>query len=122
MKQLTFLFLFIAVIINLKAQTIPVFPAQRDGDRQTKKASKPISPKPKNTGIEKSANTSVIKFLCNADAILYVDGVSKACLKKDNVVYARLTKREYFLKAASIENEEDQLQWKHIVAETVMNE
>ena len=78
MKTLIYIIIFSLFSGSIHAQTLPKFPEKKD----TTKTTKPTSPKPKKNFEEKIASATM-KFLRDADGILFIDGEYKGELKKN---------------------------------------
>jgi len=112
MMKYFFLLSMAVLVIKLQGQTIPVFPQKNEPSK-----SKTTSPaKTKTVYLEKNA-TAIVKFLCDADATLYIDGDKKGSLKKDIALRISLAKGEYVFKVVSLVNEKDNIKWNYSITE-----
>lgn len=116
------MFLMLSAVV---AQTIPVLPV--------KKEMKPVEVKPKLTPAKpkiiyvekKSSNPkdgiqvgkSVVKFICDVDAVLYIDGEKKGNLQKDIPLKINLSKGEFIVEVVSASNKTDTKKEPYTVAE-----
>lgn len=116
MKNCIILLFFICGLRSL-AQTMPVLPVKKDYN-------KPISTKTKSTLIEKqsktdyakqSPNSTTLKILCDADAILYIDGKLKGNLRAGNLLRTNLIKGDYLIKAVSKTNFNDYVEQQYSI-------
>jgi len=100
MKLFVFLSLYIAAIIKLQAQTVPVFPAKT-------KANEPAQSKnTKATSVKKIdpksvKSTASLKIMCDVDAKVYVDGEYKSDVKPGIAYKLPLDKGIYQIKIVS---------------------
>jgi len=66
---------------------------------------------------EKESNRAIIKFLCDADAVLYIDAEKKGNLKKDIPFRVAIAKGEYVVKVVSSENQNDYVRFNYLISE-----
>jgi len=116
MKQLILFLILIGTETCIKAQTIPVFPVKK---LPYNSPTKPTSTKSKAI-LDKETSKATIKFLCDADAILYIDGEKRGSLKKDIPLRISLAKGEYVVKAVGLDNSNDVVKLNYVVSETGM--
>ena len=110
------IFLSVFVARSIEAQTLPQ--EQLTTDSLAVKKKHAANYVKTNNASNKTTNTSVIKFLCDADATLYIDGDKKGELQKDVVFRISISKGEYQLKAFSSANENDIIKEKYVVLDT----
>jgi len=114
MRRMITLILLLGVTNAIRAQIIPEAPTHTDS---TKKASKSTTAKSK-IGLSNNANNAVIKFVCDADAILFIDGVKKGSLTRDFPIRISLPKGDYLVKAVNSANTADRVEFDYTVGET----
>jgi molecular chaperone DnaK (HSP70) len=85
-------------------------------------AAKPKTTKTKIVYVDRPVTTkamskTTIKFVCDANAILFIDGEKKGILQKDIPMRVSLPKGEYIIKAVHTEDENYFLEWNYKVYE-----
>jgi len=117
-KQFKFTSYVVVICLGMQVQgqTLPVFPVKAQKAVIEKKA-----PSRKLKSIKPAEQQQVayatIKFISDAEVILYVDGDKKGILKKDVPFKINLVRGGYVIKAASSANENDYLKWDYQVSE-----
>jgi hypothetical protein len=113
MKHLLFLILLPGLINAVRAQVVPVISAKAD---TTGKKPQLSHPKGKSGG--EGANTATVKFICDVDANLYIDGVQKGSFPEQVPFRVNLRKGEYAVKVVSSANAADGIEFNYTVSET----
>lgn len=96
------------------AQIIPTLPTK---PKETKPTPVKVEKELKTVYKEKETSKAVIKFLCDADAVLYIDGEKKGMLKKDIALRVGIAKGEYVVKVVSAENQNDFVKFNYEISE-----
>jgi len=113
MRNYLLILIFIAGT-NCFAQIIPSLPAKpKEETSPVVKVKKEVITVYK----EKESNKAIIKFLCDANAFLYIDGDKKGTLKKDIALRVAIAKGEYAVKVVSSENQNDYVKFNYVISE-----
>lgn len=97
---------------SINAQTIPILPSK---SKENQKPTVKTKTETKTVYVEKQSSKAIIKFICDIEAILYVDGERKGILKKDIPLKVTLRKGDFVLEAISLSNKKDSKKWNYKV-------